>query len=931
MKELDIKRMKLADINERIGICASTDELQAIIDTNDEQFLQQFMENLNGKEDLYQYIESQIKGDETKVNKVSLIMITLKNYLKSYMNVIKTIGKNNQGSLEDRNKGQQLINRYIKEAKEILKDIDKTIYMLKFNPLDYCFIEALNSQEIVTGKKREQNKKKLEVLRSRGLDLGDIANSIVLTDLIGLVADVRLGTLMRYQAFHNTATKKGIKEEKGMFFNPEDKIDALRDQMAYEEMLPEVAKILEDNIEYIDFDKLLLCSAYRHIEFLEANAYIDEDSEEEVERRLRIIQEYLKGKNVKIQGRIEKQNYEGEDEFEYVDILYKVKDFERDMQKYRGKTYYGKARVDSEKKELLSGEVQFRDLEFKDFKLNTEETISVATANDDNYLYLIENGLINSNAISRVNEDRKTLPIKCLQALIEKQEINGKEAIEFYLQGKVDLESISSLELDLKDDIEVEDVYLEFSKENNEDRQNRISELYKKIFLEQQEGKTIEDNKQKILEAYLNSLDARYLEIFLNLGALDFEDVDGFMTAAEWMEALERKEISEELFFELQKNKIIAVEDVKENEKMLANELKLWEAGVVSSEQIGLLGLSIDELLRMCDDGKITGKRIHELLHDEEERDRVRKQIKSNYVYGFFDTIRPALACYNNNLINRDNAVALIKGMKTQEQEIVYACTQGVLSGEKIAELYYQHIISKKAFSEIKKMGLVTDEEEISVLNNLTPEEMISELEKNGCEQIVNIEEIIRESTATKGNITRNGKGAFCYRKQVINPMARNKLLELLGADKIVTTPEQGFKGYQVYLIPKLNIAVMEKMFRLDKDKNVKPAYGDATYICELGKFLMVAGQSKQEIRAFMDVEGSENGRVEIIEHRKNWGKKLIDAIAKVNSEISVQENKNVQQISNNGREIAIDIQKVNELIEQIRQGDYSLDLEDYE
>ena len=55
------------------------------------------------------------------------------------------------------------------------------------------------------------------------------------------------------------------------------------------------------------------------------------------------------------------------------------------------------------------------------------------------------------------------------------------------------------------------------------------------------------------------------------------------------------------------------------------------------------------------------------------------------------------------------------------------------------------------------------------------------------------------------------------------------------------------------------------------------------------------------------------------------------DAIAKVNSEISVQENKNVQQISNNGREIAIDIQKVNELIEQIRQGDYSLDLEDYE
>ena len=929
MKETDIKKMSLAEINRRMGICAQTSELSVIMNTDDTEFLQRFMDGLGNRDNLYEYIQYQIKGDEDKIDKLSLIIVTLGNYLRNYNGIISTIRNSGEGTREDITSRERLFREYIEEAKKILGDIEKKICILKFHANGEGYIEVLDSQELVTGNKREQNAKKLQEIKEQGLDLGEVANSIVLTDLGGIICNPELGGLIRYQAFYNTGLQKGlIQKENKTVITPEEHIDSLRDKMTYEEMLPHVIRALEDSIEYIDFDKLLLCSAYRYIDLLESEVQLYEQDEEEIARRLRIIQAYLKGKNVKIQGKLEMQIFDSEDEeYEYVDVSYRAKDLEKDMQKYRGTKYFGKNRIYALKTKLLLGEIKFKDLEYKDIKLNTEEKISVAIANDENYLYLIENGLVEGNAINTINTMRSDLPLGCIQALYERQLLSENEIIELYLQGKVQLEMLSSL--DIKAKVKVEDVYFEFSKEDNKNRIDRISELYKKVFVGQQD----EEHKEEIYNAYLSSLDARYLEIFLNLGTLSFEDLSGIMTASEWAEALEKNEISEEFFFELQQNGIIAVEDIKENKKALLKQLRLWEAGTIDSKYVEELGVSIDELLEMCDNGEITGKKINELLHSVEERDSVRRKIKSSYTYGRFNTIRPGFACYNNNLISRDNAMALASQMRTKEQEIIDSCIQGVLSGEKIAEIYYGHLISKKAFLRIKEMGLVTEQEEINALNNLTPEEMISELKENGCEQVVDIEEIIRESTALKGRAKRDGDGTFGYRKQVINPMARNKLLELLGADKIVTTPEQGFKGYQVYLIPRLNIAVMEKMFRLNKEKEVKPAYGDATYVCELGKFLMVAGQSKQEIRAFMEVEGSSNGKVEIIEHRKNWGSKLLDAVAKVNPSISLQKDKNkkIQQIVKNNEDISIDLQKLNDLIERIRQGDYSLNLEDYE
>lgn len=880
MKEIDIKKMSLSEISARSGICINRDDIPAIINTNDKAFLENLLAKLNTARNINFFVETELGKHEDKVDKVALIMITLSNFLENYSGIINGIRTSTMSKTDDRSSAEEVFKKQVKNGKEILKEIDRTIFRLKFDYDGNVTIKVIDAKELIAEKKRTQNHKKIDELEEKGLHLLEIMNSVILTDLGYMVCDQGLSEYIRYQVFYNAAKKKGYTQEyEGGLLDIQEQIEVFRKKLHYDEVFPDVLDAVYDNIEYMDVEKLLLCSAYRYIEYLEEKPDLAEEAKEILEGRLRIIQEYLKGKNVRIQGYVEKQRIgENKDEVEYVNVSYRVKDFEKDMKKFRGTTYYGKAKVQEIKDGLLSGEIAFEDLEFKEFKLRREELINIAVANPQNYLYLISNGLIDQNDINRINTNITTLPRECLQILQNKELLSEDTLIELFLQGKVALEDVS-----LNGEIKLEQVVLEFSKENNEERQSRVSDLYKKIISSLDEVRK-DEHKEEIYNKYLNTLDAKYLEVFLGLGTLKYENLQGIMTAEEWMEALKRKEISEEFFYDLQQNRVIPVEDIKSDRKLLLNELKLWENGTVDSKQIEGLGIPIDELLRMCDNGEITGKRIKELLHSEEEKDKIRRKIKSNYAYGFFNTIKPGLTCYNNKLINRDAIIALINQMKTKSQEVVDACKEGFLSGEKIAELYYQHLISKQDFTKMKEMGMITDEEEIAVLNNLTPEEMLSELEENGCKEIVNIEEIIAESTKGKGKLNRKDEITIGDVKRVINPIARNKLLELLGTDKIVTTPEQGFKGYQVYLIPKLKVAVMEKLFRQNKEKEVKPAYGDATYICELGKFLMVAGQSKQQIRAFMDVEGSSNGNVEIIHHRKSWANKLMEAIAKVNS-----------------------------------------------
>lgn len=929
MKEAEIQKISIKQIFRRVGMALQeADVKMSIKRTNNkryEELINKVDQEITGETRTKQYRDSIIaflEKYEPYIDKTSLLLLMLENY-------VKTISQYKFNPNADKDSIDK-ITKYASIAKEMLDGVDRKLYRLAINSDRSVKIVTISSKDLCGEHKERSNLEKKEELEKNGVHLGEVLDSIILTDLGKLVCDFDLGELIGSQVLYNTALKKGIDPTK-IDINGIPK--EIEDGIKFSEMLPQTEEAIIQNIDNIDFDKLVLCASYRYIEFLEEKS--DSESTEytvEIIRRLKGMYNYLADKNVKIVGQIEVPQYDGfREECDYEQVSYKVKDLEKDMEKIIGSIYWGKAKVKEAQNSLWQGEIFLSDIPEGMVKLTAEEQKFLATINDKNYMYLLKNGKIKPEDIGIINSAKKEISRECLELLLKKEIIAPDDIVDLYVQKKTEKADITALNIDLSQALTAQRVYEEYAKEDNEEGQERIEDLYRSVILEGKSKEELEKEKQKIYDAYLQTMDSKYLELFVNMGTLEFSDLDGIMSGQEWVEALEKGEISEEFFTRLQEQNLISDEDIKQTSKNVDLQLKLWEKGKISSEKIKNLGISFEELMDRCDKGQIKGIRVGELL-TKDELLKCARQVCSSFAYGRYNTIRPAISAYNAFIINRDKTIELIKAMKTPSAEIEHLLEEGLLGGEKIAELRYQRIITKGQFRTLKEKGLVTDEEEVRVANNLTPEEMLKELENNGCEKITNMQEILEGINLKIKREKSTNKPREKFEKRTLNPVGRDEILNLFGKDMVVSTPKDGFNGYQAYLIPKLGIAVLEKMFRKSKTGEPRLSYGDATYICEIGKYIQVSGQSKQEVKQFMNIEGSNNGNVRIINHTSGWGCNLLRAIQTVNPHISIDMAKDeVTSISKEGKPLDINIEELNRITRLMKKGEYSISLEEYE
>lgn len=929
MKEAEIQKISIKQIFRKLGMALQElDVKMSVKRTNNkryEELINKVDQEITGEAGSKQYRDSImdfLEKYEPYIDKTNLLLLMLDNYVH-IINQYKFNPNTDKDSIDK-------MKKYASTVKEMLKGVDRKLYRLIENNDGSVKIETISSKDLCGEHKGKSNLEKIKELEKNGVYLGEALNSIILTDLGEIICDFELGNLMRSQSLYNTALKKGVDPTKIDINSIPEEIE---DGIKFSEMLPQTEDAIVQNIDNIDFDKLILCATYRYIEFLEEKS--DSKSTEYTEemiKRLQGMYKYLAGKNVKIEGQIEIPQYDGySEECEYEQVSYKVKDLEKDMEKIIGSIYWGKAKVKEAKNSLWQGEILLSDIPEGRVKLTAEEQKFLATINDKNYMYLLKNGKIKPEDIGIINSVKKEISRECLELLLKKEIIAPDDIVDLYVQKKTEKADITALNIDLSQALTAQRVYKEYAKEDNEEGQERIEDLYRSVVLEGKSKEELEKEKQKIYDAYLQTMDSKYLELFVNMGTLEFSDLDGIMSGQEWVEALEKGEISEEFFTRLQEQNLISDEDIKQTSKNVNLQLKLWEKGKISSEKIKNLGISFEELMDRCDKGQIKGTRVGELL-TKDELLKCARQVCSSFAYGRYNTIRPAISAYNAFIINRDKTIELIKAMKTPSAEIEHLLEEELLGGEKIAELRYQRIITKGQFRTLKEKGLVTDEEEVRVANNLTPEEMLKELENNGCEKITNMQEILEGINLKIKREKSTNKSREKFEKRTLNPVGRDEILNLFGKDMVVSTPKDGFNGYQAYLIPKLGIAVLEKMFRKSKTGEPRLSYGDATYICEIGKYIQVSGQSKQEVKQFMDIEGSNNGNVRIINHTSGWGCNLLRAIQTVNPHISIDMAKDeVTSISKEGKPLDINIEELNRITRLMKKGEYSISLEEYE
>lgn len=902
-----INNMPLGEIIYKFGLKIQLQDMNAII--KDEELekefekkrLDGFFDESNGNNRLRNFILE----NEDKVDKLELVFRTLYNMMLRPM------------SDEDKRIRQNIISQ--------IRGIENETYRLYVKKDGTINVKITTAKDLIEGRTEihideNKNKERILNLEKETLPIEQLVKSLNLSDLTMFVRDRDLAGLLIYQAMYNKLMRTdGFVNDSNNMIDIDESIEQGKN-FEMSEFMPEISHIMGKYTDYINLDQMVLCSLFRYINYLENND-ISNKEYAEIKNRIEKLYGYLKHKNTKILLEVGKTS-----SGDYIFNEYRIREVKGSLEKLRPDKYMGKATVERIKTALLEGKSTLNSLqdgEIEFLNLSDEEKIKLVNLSDENYIYLIKTGNITKGLMEQINENTQEVKPEAVQALYENKTIDIPGIIDLYERGKINLDELLNLELPIFENITFEQVY-----ENCQNNQHL--EAYKKILDANLEMK--EKYKSKAIEKYLENLDSSYLEVFISLGVIEKSDLEGVVDENDWIELLDEGTISEEFCITLYQKGFISTETVKNNKIAKKTLIKKWEEGQLATQDFEKLNIGVQELLQMCDIGELNGRKIHELLHTDEEKEKIRRQTRSAYAYGFYDTVKPGLACYNNNLMDTDSIVDLIKSMKIEEGEIVEACKNGFLSGEKIAQLRYRNVISPETFAKLKEEGLLTEQEEISVINNLTPQEIIEELEKNGIKVIVNMDEIMEKAEESvkrrKNNIVDSKKS----RKNIIQPLLRHKVLKLLGTDIISSTPKQGFRGYQAYLIPALDIAVLEKLFSNDKEGNPKFNYGDATYVCELGKYIIVSGQSKQEIRAFMDVEGTNNGNIELVEHKKNWGKKLLKAICKVNPRVSTTRNASgkIDAITCNGKKLDINVLELSNLVEQMYNGDYTIKLEEH-
>ena len=257
---------------------------------------------------LYQFL---VKHDQ-EIDRFKLLMALLINY-KERLSM--------SGGVKIPQEELEMIQSGIAEVKKLLKGINRTVvhYNVSSDGNQITHLTIINTKEELQGKSRKErnnNAQRLENLE-KDIDFIDIMQSIFTADIEYSIAfDPSIGSDIRYMIEYNTV----MREYKGKLNEVDTTlpVSTLASKIDRIKFLEEMARALELHIEEINFDKLLLCSAYRFVEGIE-QGYIRKDAIEEVRQRLIIMKKHME-KNPKLTV--------------YPDIPYTLKDLESDLARF---------------------------------------------------------------------------------------------------------------------------------------------------------------------------------------------------------------------------------------------------------------------------------------------------------------------------------------------------------------------------------------------------------------------------------------------------------------------------------------------------------------------------------------------------------------------------------------------------------------------
>lgn len=438
---------------------------------------------------------------ESEIDKVKFVLNVLRNYKEalSQENIFP----------ENRKKFEQGLSA----CRNLLRDIDETFayYTRNATTGEVDGFSIIKTKDEARGKqepRKTKNHKRLKEIEDEE-NITNIISSLIPLDIENSVAITKdMGEAIRFMVEYNTVfdyidgdltIMSEIYDTVGL---QQYAAELDRSEYAYR-----MTTTIQKYIEYIDIDKLLLCSAIRYLEGMELGT-IPEENIEEVYKRLQVIQKYTV-KNSKIEFP-DRKNPE---------IIYYTKDLEKDMKRFIAREekmeYWTIEKCKEMRLSVMLGEISLNSLTVQEFDalgLNSKEIEEILENDSNNYIFflrqdklphskeIILKNIINSNYCSQ----------ELLQLLCEKGVATKEQICDMFDKGIIvtsDLEIIKEQYGDIITDQKIFEKYLEYKEsKENEEKVNRKTQLeryalaYRNLQLSGKKEQELEARGEKFVE-----------------------------------------------------------------------------------------------------------------------------------------------------------------------------------------------------------------------------------------------------------------------------------------------------------------------------------------------------------------------------------------------------------------------------------------------
>ncbi len=357
----------------------------------------------------------------------------------------------------------------IKTARELLKDIDEDYLFIIIDEENLISsILIVNTEDLSKGisrKDKNDNVKRLQELNKQ-LHFSNVTQSIFRQDFETIIPNKNVAKALLEKVEYNPFARvlKNVEERQKLSKTNYHELAKGKKPSLFVE---DINSVLRDNVEEVDFDKLLLCSSYRYIQSLEEER-ITPEGIPAVFFAIQTMQKHIRNEKTRITD-----SHGGE---------YKLKDLSRDLKRFimfeKDMSYLKRSDCKEIEEALLSGQISLKEWTpalFDAMNLRPITISKIVKRNPEDYIFLckeINMKFPKSAMLKDIKNANKCSP-ELFQLLLDETDITPEEIRDLFDKEIITVAELQSATEKMASIITNENLFEKYQnyKEATEDKQ----------------------------------------------------------------------------------------------------------------------------------------------------------------------------------------------------------------------------------------------------------------------------------------------------------------------------------------------------------------------------------------------------------------------------------------------------------------------------